>query len=204
MAGSEHAAESHEHFHNRFQSVKEYAKELDSSERDRWQLPERVLDSLQLVGATRVVDIGMGTGYFVLRIAERLPTGAVLGLDVEPAMVEHVREQARERGLANVTTQQAPLGSELSFPEPVDLVLCVNTYHHIPDRPSYFARYIPYLRPGGRVAIIDFKATAQMGPPQEYRVSAAKVAREMQAAGFRLQEQLDYLPHQFFLVFQRC
>jgi SAM-dependent methyltransferase len=90
-----------------------------------------------------------------------------------------------------------------NLPEPVDLVLVVDTYHHIDNRTAYFTKLGGSLRPDGRVAIIDFKVDAPEGPPPELRMPPEKVTAELEAAGYRLVARQPFLPRQYFLVFQR-
>ena len=89
-----------------------------------------------------------------------------------------------------------------NLPEPVDLILVVDTYHHIGHRIDYFAKLKSSLRPGGRLAIIDFKADSPIGPPVEHRDPPEKVTEELAAAGFTPVESHDFLPRQYFLVFK--
>ena len=78
-------------------------------------------------------DIGAGTGYFTVRLAESTPARTVFAVDIEPAMVDYVRERAAEAGLEQVVGVVAEPDSP-NLPEAVDVVLIVNTFHHIPDR----------------------------------------------------------------------
>jgi predicted methyltransferase len=60
------------------------------------------------------------------------------------------------------------------------------------------------LRPGGRIVVIDFqKRPLPVGPPVHMKLAPHQVTREFEQAGFRLARQFDFLPHQYFLVFQR-
>jgi hypothetical protein len=93
--------------------------------------------------------------------------------------------------------------SDPKLPEPVDVVLLVDTYHHIEDRPAYFSRLGGNLRAGGRVAIVDFRMGASIGPPDEYKIKPEQVIAEMQQAGYRLVASPDFLPEQYFLIFTR-
>ena len=81
------------------------------------------------------------------------------------------------------------------------MVLVVNTYHHIAERPAYFGRLRQSLRPGGRVAIIDYLPDAPAGPPRQARIPASFVKEEMGRAGYGLVGEHTFLPHQYFLVF---
>ena len=75
------------------------------------------------------------------------------------------------------------------------MVLVVDTFHHIGNRAAYFAGVRKSLRPGGRVAIIDFRKDAPGdGPPAHFRFTPEQISAEMDAAGFTLDARHDFLP----------
>jgi SAM-dependent methyltransferase len=188
-------------FHHSFGNAETWAKEFDDPARDAWQKPDDVLDALQLARNTYVADIGAGTGYFSARIAKRVPEGKVFAVDIEPDMLRYIGERAHRERLHVLQPVQASVDSP-NLPEPVDVVLVVDTYHHIDDRVGYFSRLKSRLRPGGRVAIVDFKADAPDGPPPERRILPENVMVELEQAGYRLVASHDFLSRQYFLVFQ--
>jgi SAM-dependent methyltransferase len=188
--------------HHRFEHAAEWARRFEDPARDAWQRPDQVLALLRLAPDARVADIGAATGYFPVRVAGLVPAGRVYGVDIEASMVAYLGERAAREGLGNLT---AVLGSpsDPRLPEPVDLVMVVNTYHHLEDRPAYFRRLLGSLRPGGRLVVIDFKRTSTMGPPVSARLSPETVRRELEEAGWRLLEAPDLLPEQDLLLFGR-
>ncbi len=128
---------------------------------------------------------------------------AVYPLRAQKSIVLYAKNAARARreGLDNLTAVTgAPDAARL--PRKVDLVLMVDTYHHIARREDYFRRLAQSLKPGGRIAIIDFNGQSAMGPPPGERIAAARAVTEMAAAGYRLVGEHDFLPHQYFLVFR--
>lgn len=189
-------------FDHSFSQAEMWAKEFDDPRRDVWQKPEEVLDALHLQRTARVADIGAGTGYFSVRIARRVQDGKVFAVDVEPNMVRYLTERAQRERLPVIFPVQASTESP-NLPEPVDAVLVVDTYHHIGDRVAYFARLRNSLRPGGQLAIVDFKIDAPMGPRPEHRIAPEKAIEELAAAGYSLVATHPFLPWQYFLVFQR-
>ena len=88
-----------------------------------------------------------------------------------------------------------------NLPEPVDVALVVDTYHHIGNRTQYFAKLKSSLRPAGRLVIIDFKADSPTGPPVQHRISAERVTQELEVAGYALVDTLQFLPRQYCLIF---
>ena len=191
-----------DHMQHRFDDPERYAKSFDDPARDAWQMPSRVIEALTLSAGASVADIGAGTGYFSVRLAKAIPAGTVYAVDVEPAMLDHIRKRALGDGLKNVVTLQAS-GTSPDLPKPVDLVIVVDTYHHLPNRPTYFRELQKSLASGGRVAIIDFRKDSPEGPPPEFRFEADQIIAEMKQAGYRLDAKHDFLPRQHFLVFRR-
>jgi cyclopropane fatty-acyl-phospholipid synthase-like methyltransferase len=199
-AGLAAAQTPHTHAHS-FSGAEGWAQVFDDPERDRWQKPQEVIAALRLAPDAKVADIGAGTGYFAARLARSVPNGRVYAADLEPDMVRYLGERAKREGLKNLVPVQAR-ADDAALPEPVDLVLLVNTYHHIDARVAYFTRLRERLKPGGRVAIVDYTMDSPVGPPKHHRVAASKVADEMKAAGYAPAAQHGFLPYQYLLVFQ--
>ena len=78
----------------------------------------------------------------------------------------------------------------------------VDVFHHIDDRASYFRNLRASLKPGGRIAIIDFRLDSPEGPPKAARIAPQRVIAELKEAGYGLARQHEFLPNQYFLVFQ--
>lgn len=200
--GPSHHGEGHRSatVHHRFDDAEKWAARFEDPKRDEWQRPDQVLGALALAPDARVADLGSATGYFSVRLARAVPRGTVFGVDIEPDMARYLEERARREGLANlVSVLGAP--NDPKLPEPVDLVLVVDTYHHLGDRTAYFRALKERLRPGGRVAVVDFKKGSPRGPPDEMKLSPEQVREELSAAGFRQLASHDFLPDQYFLVF---
>jgi predicted methyltransferase len=89
-----------------------------------------------------------------------------------------------------------------NLPEPVDVAIVVDTYHHIGNRAPYFAKLKSSLRPAGRLVVIDFKADSPNGPPVRHRISPERVTQELNAAGYALVDTLQFLPRQYCLIFE--
>ena len=177
------------------------AKQFDDPARDAWQLPDKVIAALQLKPGQSVADIGAGTGYFSVRLARSASAPKVYAVDIEPDMVSYLRDRAAKEGLRNIVPVQASAASA-NLPEPVDTILIVDTYHHIGNRDVYFRTLAKSLKPGGHLAIIDFKPDSPEGPPMEFRFSPEKFKAELAKAGYVLDQQLDFLPRQQFLIFR--
>jgi SAM-dependent methyltransferase len=189
----------HTHQHS-FRDAEKWAHVFDDPERDRWQKPHEVIQALGLQADARVADLGAGTGYFAARLANMLAQGRVYAVDIELDMVRYLEARAKREGLRNVIAIKGE-PDDPRLPEKIDLILLVDVYHHISDRASYFRRLRDSLRPGGRIAIIDFKLDSPQGPPRAARIAPEAVIAEMKAAGYAAAAEHDFLPYQYFLVF---
>lgn len=194
-------AQTHHTHEHRFQNAERWARIFDDPERDAWQKPHEVIQALKLKPDATVADIGAGTGYFAMRLAHMTAQGKVYAVDAEPDMVKHLAERAKKNGLANVAAVQAG-PDDPRLPEKADLILLVDVYHHIGNREQYFRRLRESLKPGGRLAIIDFTMETRRGPPPSGRIAPDVVKSELQRAGYALSEEHKFLPDQYFLVFR--
>ena len=193
--------EAGRHMEHRFDDPERFARAFDNPARDEWQMPRRVIAALDIVEGETVADIGAGTGYFTVRLAQSTPARAVFAVDIESAMVDYVRERAAGAGLDQVVGVVAEPDSP-NLPEPVDVVLIVNTFHHIPDRVAYFSALRDSVAPGGRLAIIDpRKGVPGAGPPDEFRFTPEEIDAELGQAGFELLSRHDFLSRQTFQIY---
>lgn len=163
--------------------------------RDKVQQPERVVAALAIPRGASVADIGAGGGYFSFRFADAVgDEGRVYAVDVDPDMLGYLRERVRDEQRANIeVVEAAPDDSRLPASS-VDLIFLCNTYHHLSDRSEYFDALRARLRPGGRIAIVEYKAGA-------HGTSAELIRAELADAGYRSVQEETFLDEQSFLIF---
>src|SRR5205085_7777947 len=76
---------------------------LEAPDRDAWQKPDQIMDALNIADGSRVADIGAGSGWFTIHLAQRVgPKGIVYAQDVQPQMAEAIRRRVQRNGLRNV------------------------------------------------------------------------------------------------------
>lgn len=195
-AASQHGAQP---LHQHFDDAERWTQVFDDPARDAWQKPAEVIRALALPPGASVADIGAGTGYFSVRLARAVPAGRVYAVDVAPTMVKHLEARAEREKLANLVALHGS-ADDPGLPRPVDLVILVDTYHHISERETYFRKLRASLAGDGRLAIIDFRPDSPVGPRQG-RVAPDAVKAELARAGYRLAAEHDFLPYQYFLEF---
>lgn len=200
------ASQTHEHgqrnddatARHSFADAESWAESFENPGRDKWQLPDSVVAALAVRDDLVIADIGSATGYFPVRFARACPKGQVIGADIEAEMVWYLNERSRREAIPNlVSVLAAP--DDPHLPTFVDLVFLCNTYHHIDDRVDYFTRLKNQLRPGGRVAVVDFRPASPRGP--RHKLPPDVIESEMSDAGYALVDSYEFLPDQYFLVF---
>lgn len=198
-AASAAAQAPHTHRHS-FGDAEKWAHVFDDPERDAWQKPHQVIQALGLRPDAVIADIGAGTGYFAVRFANMVPAGKVYAVDVEADMVRYLAERAKKENRPNLIAVKGEAGDP-RLPDKADLVVLVDVYHHIEQRERYFRALAASLKPGGRIAVIDFRLDSPSGPPKAARVAPERVKAELAGAGYALAEEHGFLPRQYFLVF---
>lgn len=173
--------------------------------RASWQLPDRVIEALDLETGAQVADLGAGDGYFTFTLADAVGAGGrVYAVDVEADIVDGLRASVTSRDYDNV---EAVLGGydDSGLPDgEIDLVFLCNVYHHIDDRATYFSDLRRDLAPGARVAIIDIggKPPLRWLSPPGHSTDLDTLVEEMAAAGYAVAASFDFLPLQSFVVFE--
>jgi len=189
--------------HHSFDDVSKWVDVFDDPGRDAWQKPDAVLKEIGVKPGMTVADLGAGTGYFSVHLAKAVgDKGRVYAIDVEPKLVEHIKHRAQKAQLPQIVPVLAPTDDPKLPAHGVDCVLIVDTWHHIDDRLTYLPKLAAGLKPGGRVAVVDFKkGDFPVGPPDAHKLTADEVAAEFSAAGWKLAARWDELPYQYVLVF---
>jgi protein-L-isoaspartate O-methyltransferase len=165
--------------------------------------PERMLDALGIRPGMVVADIGAGAGYHTIRISPRVGAeGRVYATDIQEEMLTILKKLVRERGITNVVPVLSGDATTGLPPRSVDLALMVDVYHELSEPRRFLDALKLALRPGGRVALVEFRAEDPRVPIlEEHKMTAAQVIKELGAAGFKLAERHDFLPWQHLLIF---
>jgi len=156
------------------------------------ELP-RLEQALTLGPGTVVADVGAGRGQLTRALAGLVgPRGHVFATEIDPDRVTALRAMLAGAGVGNVTVVQAQSG-ESGLPEGCcDAIVLRRVYHHLTDPAAATASLLRALRPGGRLAVIDFPPPPFLGRGS-LGVPAQTVIDEVTASGFeRLQLHDDW------------
>jgi len=187
-------------------SADDWASVLDREQRVSGLKIEEVVARLKLKPGEIVADIGAGTGVFSGPLAQAVaPTGKLLAVDIDQALLDHIAQRAREEKVTNI---QPVLGEfdDPNLPTRVDVAFIHDVLHHIEHRQTYLKKLATYLEPDGRVVIIDLIFDRPDSPHRdqpEMHITQEQVRRWMAAAGFPVMQEIGLFDEKFFVVFKR-
>ena len=180
--------------------IKKWAYE--GFDRDEWQKPEEVIQTLKIQPGDQVADLGSGSGYFTFRLADAVgQSGKVYAVDIDADMNADLAQRAKDKGYQNIDVLLAT-PNDPGLPEnSINLIFSSNAYHHLENRATYFANLRQYLHSQGRIAIIDFHGKGWLQQFIGHYTPSDVIQRELQEAGYSLEQEFDFLPKQVFLIF---
>jgi len=178
---------------------------LTRPEREEEEQPDRALDEIAIVKGSTVADIGAGSGAITWRLAERVgPAGKVYANDIQPRMLELLRQNMAQRKIANVETVLGAVDDPKLPSSSVDLELMIDVYHEF-SHPQEMLRHLrDALKPGGRMVLLEYRGEDPAIPIRpEHKMTVAMVKAEVEPEGFRLDKTIEALPRQHILIFKK-
>ena len=173
---------------------------FDNPERDKWQKPDLVIKKLGDLSKKTVGDLGSGTGYFSFRLAEKAKK--VIAIDVDERFLEFIDKRKTEKQVKNLVTRFVGYNDPKLADNELDVLITVNTYHHIENRVEYFKKCLQGLAKDGILCIVDFKKEETgYGPPLDHRFEHEKVVEEIEKSGFKdITVDENSLAHQYIIL----
>jgi len=161
---------------------------LERTERERQERTDLLIRRLPLADDFVVADIGAGTGYFSFPVAQRVPRGRVLAVDIQPEMLAIIEQRRTRLGIDNVE----PILGGITSP-------------NLPSASVDLAFIVDALKPGGKLVLIEYRAEDPAVPIKRlHKMSEAQARREMAALGLTWRRTDDFLPQQHFMIFDKA
>jgi ubiquinone/menaquinone biosynthesis C-methylase UbiE len=188
--------------------TKEWIQNLDRPERIAGLKIDEVLAVLKLKPGDNVADIGAGTGAFSLPFAKTVaPSGKVYAVDIDPGLLDYIAQKAKKENVANIQTVKGEFSDPKLPNHDVDLAFFHDVLHHIQNRQAYLKALGTYIKPTGRIALIEMNRDDPKTPHRnspEMLVSKDEVKSWMAAAGFYPGEEYDvYGNPKWFIIYVR-
>ncbi|MGE3579738.1 MAG: class I SAM-dependent methyltransferase [Vicinamibacterales bacterium] len=178
---------------------------LDRDEREDEEAPKKAIGLLGLKAGDVVADVGAGSGYFTLKMAELVgPSGRVYASDIQQEMLDIIAVKLRGTALTNVTLVLGDDDDPKLPPGTIDMALMVDVYHELHQPQAVLKRIRAALKQDGRLVLLEYRAEDPKVPIQTlHKMSIATAKQEVEHEGFVLSEVKHDLPWQHLLVFTK-
>lgn len=179
---------------------------LERPEREAEEATSRVMKGMkrELNPDALIVDVGSGSGYYSFLLANLVPKGKVIGVDIQQEMVTHLAQKAQRLGVTNVVSNLGKINSVQLPSKSVDAAFMVDAYHEFSHPNEMMQSIVHALKPGGRVYLLEYRAEDRSVPIKPlHKMSEAQSIKEMQAVGLKHVKTEGFLPWQHFMVFEK-
>ena len=178
---------------------------LERPEREREEMPNRLIEMLKLKEGDVVADIGVGTGYIARRISRKIgKTGIVYGVEIQQEMLDILAEKMAEEGITNIKGVLGTITDPKLPPNSVDLAIMVDVYHEFSHPYEMMQNICRGLRTGGRVVFVEYRLEDDNVPIKRlHKMSELQVIKEATPHPLSWIETLDGLPWQHVIIFEK-
>lgn len=175
---------------------------LERAEREKEENVSQAIQNMMLQPNEVIADIGAGSGYYAFRMAQEVPDGKVLAVDLQPEMLDIMRQKIKKNKIKNVELIQGEETSPNLTKNSVDMVLMVDVYHELSYPKEVMEEIVSALKPNGRFILLEYRMEDPKIPIKRlHKMSLEQAVKEMKAVGLRLKENIDNLPWQHCMVF---
>ncbi|MDC1527905.1 methyltransferase domain-containing protein [Gammaproteobacteria bacterium] len=177
---------------------------LNRPSRIEEEMPDAVVDNMNLAADDVVADIGAGSGYFSFRIARKVPKGKVLAVDIQPEMLALIENTKASEGVDNIEGILGQIDDPNLPPDSIDAAIMVDAYHEFSHPFEMINGIYNALRPGGRIFLLEYRGEDASVPIRPlHKMTQAQVIKEMSIFGLEHTDTLDFLPWQHMMIFTK-
>jgi ubiquinone/menaquinone biosynthesis C-methylase UbiE len=184
-------------------SAEEWIKTLEAPNRVAGLKVQETIAALKIKPGMVIADIGAGTGVFSMPFGVAVkPSGKVYAVDIEEGLVAHIDDRAGEMGLTNYVQGVVGEFDDPNLPGEIDLAFINDVLHHIEHRQLYLKNLAAYLKPGGRIAVIDFRPNMGGHRNQpELQTNQEDATKWMADVGLKPVEEVKLFDDKWFVIF---
>lgn len=178
---------------------------LERSDRAKEEGTDKLLPLLGLNPTDIVADVGAGTGYFSFRISPLVPRGKVYAEDIQQEMLDLITARKAKGEGKNVVTVLGGVADPRLPANAIDLILLVDVYHEFSYPREMGQAMVRALKPGGRIALVEYRAEDSNVPIKElHKMTEAQAKKEMAVLGLQwISTDSKSLPWQHLMIFSK-
>ena len=177
---------------------------LERTDRSTEEQPQKMVKALALKPAHVVADVGSGTGYITKLLATQVPKGRVVAIDVQPEMLELLRQRIQREKISNIEPHLGQEQSPKLAVASIDLALMVDAYHEFSYPREMMIGIVSALKPGGRVVLAEYRGEdPRVFIKPRHKTTQQQMRREMEAVGLKWQKTERTLPQQHLMFFTK-
>lgn len=188
-------------------NIKDWVQRFETEGRDIFDKRQEIVEAAGIKPGMTVADVGAGTGLFTRLFSTKVgPTGKVIAVDISKPFIDNILRASKSQGLNNVTGIVNNQNDTKLGPNSVDLVFISDTYHHFENPTPIMHSIHRALRANGVLVVIDFKRVAGKSSAwimEHVRGDKEETIKEIEAIGFKLLEDKDFLSENYFLKFRK-
>lgn len=175
---------------------------LERPEREKEEKTTSLLENMTIKRGDEIADIGAGSGYHVFKMATKADQGLIYAVDIQDEMLRAIREKMSQTKQENIKPVKGS-NKSVNLPEnSIDKVLMVDVYHEFEYPIEMIASIKKSLRSDGKIFLIEYRGEDDSVPIKKlHKMTEIQAIKEMKAAGFKLERNIDNLPWQHCMVF---
>ncbi|MEQ8909618.1 MAG: class I SAM-dependent methyltransferase [Vicingaceae bacterium] len=177
---------------------------LERNEREKEENTSRLIQNMNIQPHDVIADIGAGSGYHVFKMAPLAGSGLIYAVDIQQEMLDAIAQRQKQQKIENIKRIKGEEQSANLPANSVDKVLMVDVYHEFSYPKEMLQSIQEALKPEGKIYLIEYRMEDPKVPIKRlHKMTEKQAVKEFTANGFQLIENIDNLPWQHCMVFEK-
>lgn len=177
---------------------------LERSEREKEEQTSLLIENMEINSTDIIADIGAGSGYHVFKMAPIANEGRIYAVDIQSEMLDAIHEKQDALSINNIDLIKGEEQTTNLPANTIDKLLMVDVYHEFSFPKEMLSSIYAALKPNGQIYLVEYRKEDDNIPIKTiHKMTEAQAVKEFEASGFKLIKNIDNLPWQHCMVFQK-